>query len=89
MWGTFETPVIWSRYVKDGEPGIQGAHMFTAFAFTRTNTDISDVQPIGGSYISPEPESDSIIWYDSIPEGEEMLWMTSCVFSNEAQYNGV
>lgn len=90
-WGPFSTPVIWN-----GLPGV-----FQSRAFTRTNDDISDITPTGGSYNSPIPsdstkDGKTYVWYDGIPDetyrgitnGEAIIWSTTCTFNGDGSSNG-
>lgn len=89
-WGSFEEPTVWAKYGKDGE---EGTSSFKSFVFCRTN--FTPVAPIanehGGTYSDPVPKSRvqtntgsvlQIYWSDSVPEGNEQIWMTSRIFSS-------
>ena len=58
--------------IADGDNGKDGSTYKTAYAFRRTNDDLSLVTPTGGSWVNPVPTD----WSDSIPEGDQTLWMT-------------
>ena len=67
---------------------------FTSTAFTRTNVDISLLQPTGGTDETPipndsiftenpnsnEPVNHTIKWTDHIPDGDAMLWASTRKF---------
>ena len=63
--------------------GVRG--FFKARAFMRTNTDISNVTPLGGTYDSPVPTSG---WSDGIPSGTAILWSTVCTFYSNGTSSG-
>lgn len=64
----------WGGWVITQIKGEQGAPgPFTATAFRRTNDDISQTTPSGGSYADPKPTG----WSDGIPAGTEKLWATT------------
>lgn len=65
---------------------------FTAFAFARTNQNISGATLSGGTYLQPLPtstmlngESIPITWYDTIPDGTAQVWIATKVFSDDGQ----
>ena len=64
---------------EDGN-GIPGD--FKSTAFIRTNVDISNVTPTGGTYSEPWPKSTDggASWSDGIPDGDAMLWASNCTF---------
>lgn len=68
--------------------GIKGD--FKSIVFTRTNIDISNAKPIGGSYDNPIPTSTTlgpntleITWSDGVPDGLAQLWATTCTFRGD------
>ena len=67
---------------RQGNAGVKGDYKATAFL--RTNTDISSTTPTGGNYASPVPNG----WNDSIPDGEETLWATTCTFYGDGTDSG-
>ena len=82
IWGSFSNPVLWSVYSEKGDNAISYKH---AFAFCRTNTDISEVNVTGGTFADPKPNStNDILWEDSVPSGEAQLWMVSCVVDSDS-----
>ena len=91
---------LWGRWKgRDGKATLHSVWSdagFISFAFTRTNTDISNFTPTGGSYESPIPtgidvdpsddiDGQSLTWYDSVPFDDEnpysIVWMTSAKFN--------
>ena len=63
--------------IKQGAKGSSGVKgNFKATCFKRTNTDISETVPTGGTYDSPVATG----WNDGIPSGTEKVWATSCTF---------
>lgn len=75
----------------DGEDGEDGAGAFSSFksiVFKRTNTDISNQRPTGGTFASPRPTSGG--WFDGVPSGPEKLWMSAKWFySNESMNDDI
>ena len=71
----------------DGTNGIDGINPnFTAFVFTRSAELLNSTiyTPTGGEYENPipvDPSGMGIIWYDSIPEGTNTIWMSQRVFN--------
>jgi hypothetical protein len=65
---------------KNGTNGLRGDLHSTVYR--RTNTDISNTRPTGGSYDAPWPggkrgEDDSTAqWWDGFPPGTEKLWQS-------------
>ncbi len=62
---------------KDGVDGVSPNTSFKSIVFKRSNTtpDIPD----GGTYGNPVPDG----WSDGVPSGEEMLWMSTRIFSSD------
>lgn len=63
----------------DGQDGQDGTSTgaitsFTSIVFRRTNQDISNQRPTGGTYANPRPSGGQ--WYDGIPSGTEKVWMS-------------
>ena len=91
-WGSFSEPALWAKWSddgKDGDPGLPGDDGIIRFAstvFRRSDIRLtSNDKPSGGTYLNPEPNRDlngNIIWHDGIPEGEEMLWASTRIFSS-------
>ena len=90
-WGYFSVPVLWNKFAYVAPSG------FTAFAFTRTNKDIRSYVPEGGTKLHPIPTSTKIdstsydtdiTWSDSIPSGNETVWMTRRIFGDGAENQG-
>lgn len=89
IWGDFSKPVIWNKWVTNG------ASFITSYCFTRTSIPLNKYIKAGGitggDYESPTPK-DTIIsvddkeitikWYDSVPAGEESVWMISRTFES-------
>lgn len=87
VWHDYSTPTLWS-----GLPGV-----FLSRVFTRTNDDISNVTPSGGTYTNPIPNNTVIgsgqnqktyVWSDSIPNGEAIIWSSTCIFNGDGSNNG-
>lgn len=72
-----------------GTPGTGTRGDFKSIAFIRIGFDISRIQPTGGTYDNPIPNSiimdDTIdrYWSDGIPEGNAMLWATTRIFHGD------
>ena len=83
-WGAFEEPTLWAKYGKDGEEAVAA---FKSIVFRRTNSILTeDDTPRGGNYANPIPEEPTddygnLLWTDGIPDGGEMVWMSSRIFS--------
>lgn len=88
-WGNFEKPVLWAKYGKDGD---QAVAAFKSIVFYRTNKILTESDtPEGGDYANPIPEepTDTFgnpLWTDGIPDGEEIVWMSSRIFSATGGY---
>lgn len=61
--------------------GEEGTSVFKSTVFIRTNDTPST--PEGGSYASPKPTTTG--WSDGIPEGEQILWASTRVFTNNGK----
>lgn len=61
--------------IKDG---IDGREFFKSFVFLRANGETPE-RPVGGDYENPVPEG----WSDGIPDGEEIVWLSSRIFSSD------
>lgn len=73
---------------QDGEDGVGALSSFKSIVFRRTNTDISNQRPTGGTFASPKPTSGG--WFDGIPQGTEKLWMSAKWFySNESMNDDI
>ena len=78
-----ETIVIEARW--RGPEGPQGS--YKAIAFTRTNDDISGLNPTGGNYLSQAWPNKTIVgtktytWSDGIPGGEAIIWACTHTFT--------
>lgn len=61
---------------RDGQDGTSTGAItsFTSIVFRRTNQDISNQRPTGGTYANPRPSGGQ--WYDGIPSGTEKVWMS-------------
>ena len=55
---------------------------FKSTVFKRTNVDISQIRPTGGSFGSPLPDPQNG-WSDGIPSGKEILWASTREFYPE------
>lgn len=83
-WGAFEEPTLWAKYGKDGDEAVAA---FKSIVFRRTNTILTEEDtPKGGNYANPIPEEPTDtygnpLWTDGIPDGGEMVWMSSRIFS--------
>lgn len=56
---------------------------FKSFVFRRTNEDMSENIPTGGSYTNPTPDQKE--WTDGIPDGDAKLWCSTRIFSSDEQ----
>ena len=78
---------IWSTPIKlVGERG-----KFKSRVFARTNSDISNNAPQGGTYDSPYPNpitQNGVTWYDGIPSGNKKLWSSVCTFNGDGSSSG-
>lgn len=104
IWGPYEGPHKASSLVTIND-FVDLHASFTAFAFTRSEKDLSNINPYGGvnSVIEdyegkkhgPWPcptvleDGDIIIWEDSVPEGTGPIWMTTKVFTSEEIYTDI
>ena len=83
-WGPFEEPALWAKYGKDGDVAVAA---FKSIVFRRTNSILTEYDtPRGGNYANPIPEEPTDnygkpLWTDGIPDGGEMVWMSSRIFS--------
>ncbi len=62
---------------KDGVDGVSPNTSFKSIVFIRSNAKPDT--PDGGSYENPVPAG----WSDGVPSGEEMLWMSTRIFSSD------
>lgn len=76
---TSETEAPWSAGVRLG--GEEGTSVFKSTVFIRVNDEPST--PEGGSYASPVPTTTG--WSDGIPEGEQILWASTRVFTHNGK----
>lgn len=68
----------------DGSQGVPGISFYKSIVFTRTNTNISTVQPKGGSWDKPWPDdTETIKWFDGIPPGDGKIWMSYKIFKSD------
>lgn len=82
------------QFVAKGVVGKSGS--FKSTAFIRTNDDLTNEAPTGGTYASPIPTSkhtDSststqLPWTDGIPNGEAKLWASHCTFNADGTNSG-
>ncbi len=65
--------------VKGGK-GDTGQSVFKSTVFKRSNTAQSS-RPTGGSYTSPVPTVGG--WSDGIPDGEDILWASTRIFTSD------
>ena len=72
------TATSWSVARIGGE---EGTSVFKSTVFFRTNNTPST--PEGGSYASPKPTTTG--WSDGIPEGEQILWASTRVFTHNGK----
>lgn len=56
---------------------------FKSFVFRRTNEDMTENIPTGGSYTNPTPDQEE--WTDGIPAGDAKLWCSTRIFSSDEQ----
>ena len=68
----------------EGTDGTNAKSAFTSFVFTRHSENPG--RPSGGDYQNPIPTNTDIIWYDHVPPGNEMPWMSSRIFSSDGEY---
>ncbi len=68
---------------KQGTAGISPNTAFKSFIFARAKTQ--PTRPFGGSYASPLPTSPTGLWHDAIPEGDNILWASSRIFSSDGK----
>lgn len=88
LWGDFEEPTLWAKYGKDGDEAVAA---FKSFVFRRTNVILtSSDTPKGGNYASPIPTNvdgnGKLLWSDGVPDGSEILWMSSRIFTANGGY---
>lgn len=82
-----DSSASWKKQVEKGDNG-----QFMSRAFCRTNLDISNVTPTGGTAQSPIPDAmtvsgQQIVWHDGAPDGLEMLWSTTAWFMPDGQHS--
>lgn len=80
-WGDFETITLWSKYSVDGKRGD-----FKSRVFARTDSDISNKRPTGGTYDSPLPNpltQNGVTWSDGIPTGSAKIWTSFRTFKGD------
>jgi len=75
VWGRFCKPALWSRYGRDGD----GQSSFKSFVFQRS-ASILTTAPEGGTFLSPLPDPIGD-WSDSIPSGQNSLWVSTRIFT--------
>lgn len=85
-WGDFEEPTLWAKYGKDGDEAVAA---FKSIVFTRSNT--TPGYPEGGTYANPVPDSPvdqygNPIWSDGIPDGEQIVWSSSRIFTADGEH---
>lgn len=86
-WGWYSEPKLWNKWA------YVDTSIFTAFAFTRTNENLLALNPPlvieGGEEDDPIPDNSTytkdghqvtVVWYDSVPNGTQTVWMTKRVF---------
>lgn len=66
----------WEISASQGTPGTNGVSSFKSQVFKRSNT--TPATPSGGSYANPVPPG----WSDGTPSGEQIMWMSTRVFTN-------
>lgn len=91
-WDYFSEPVLWNKFAYVSVTG------FTAFAFTRTDKLIGNYVPEGGTSFNPIPTQtrisangtidNTIQWYDSVPSGNNPVWMTTRIFGDGDENQG-
>ena len=82
------------QFVAKGVVGKSGS--FKSTAFIRTNDDLTNETPTGGTYSSPIPTSKhtdtatstQLPWTDGIPNGEAKLWASHCTFNSDGTSSG-
>lgn len=81
-WGEFSEPKIWGKYSEDGYS------YKTSYVFARSNEHPGD--PEGGDYTHDYPTVDGStngernpIWFDSVPEGDAVIWMSNRTFRSD------
>lgn len=89
LWEDFEEPTLWAKYGKDGDEAVAA---FKSLVFRRTNSILTDADtPSGGNYADPIPDSPvdaqgNRLWSDGIPDGSEIVWMSSRIFTADGEY---
>lgn len=66
--------------ISDGKDGIDGSAGYTyktSYVFTRSVNTPN--KPSGGNYSNPKPDED--IWEDSVPNGQDPVWMSFRTFA--------
>ena len=81
----------WQKETSAGGQGMKGS--FKSTAFCRTNQDIEGEVPTGGTYNNAIPDDmtvggETIGWSDGIPDGESILWSSTCVFYGDGTSSG-
>ena len=93
VWGTYSEPIIINNY---NQEGLEIEVSYTSFVFCRSAKKFTDTDtvPTGGSYDNPYPTNsgtiggESVVWYDSIPDGTGQVFMSSATFDNKHDYDG-
>lgn len=73
-WGNFSEPSLWATFSSDG------ISSFKSTVFIRSKS--LPTTPSGGSYSSPLPTS-TPAWSDGIPDGTNILWASTRIFSSD------
>lgn len=98
IWGPYQEAALLNNYNtgEGGSAGIVPKVAYTSFVFCRSHKLVTDTDtsPTGGSYENPHPTSNGTIggerideWYDAIPAGEGLVYMSTCEFNNETDYD--
>lgn len=99
IWGPYQKAALLNNYNtgEGGSAGIVPKVAYTSFVFCRSHKLVTDtdISPSGGSYENPHPIiSNGTIggepvakWYDAIPAGEGLVYMSTCEFNNETDYD--
>lgn len=69
--------------VFDGTDGNTPTAYFQSFVFCRNNSKPD--APTGGSYDNPKPSENT--WYDSVPSGAGVVWMSQYTFDSDTDYS--
>lgn len=87
VWGNYtgnpdtNKAALWAKWGTDGTDGISPNTSYKSIVFKRSNTTPNAPSSSDGSYASPVPTG----WSDGVPQGSEILWMSTRIFSSDGE----